>query len=133
MNPHVLTDSVLRAVLPMNASGQHIARPNAMTTSRAATASAADPPKRNPRIIENPTMITTLHAMRTPSAMVRPPITGERAIGSDRNLSITPREKSVLNASAVVKGRKHTLWIRMPGRANSRYSLLEPAIAPPNT
>ena len=42
--------------------------------------------------------------------MMRPPITADRAIGSDRNRSITPRWKSVFSASAVVNGRKHTLW-----------------------
>ncbi len=78
-------------------------------------------------------MIRMHQAIRTPSARIRPPMTAERAIGNERNRSITPRWKSTLSAIAVVNGRKQTLCTRIPGSANCRYSALDPAIAPPNT
>ena len=65
-------------------------------------------------------MIRMLHTIRTPSAKIRPPITDERAIGNERNRSMTPRWKSTFSAIAVVNGRNARLWTRIPGSANSR-------------
>ena len=120
MKAHVFTDSGVRAVMPRNAIGQHITRPKARTRTKAPSAPPAPPPKLNPRTIANPVMIRMLQAIRTPSAVIRPLMTAERAIGSERNRSITPRWKSAFSASAVVNGRKQTLWTRIPGRANCR-------------
>ena len=47
MNPQVFTDSVVRAVMPMKAMGQHMVSPNAVTSATAPTAPAVPPVKRN--------------------------------------------------------------------------------------
>ena len=68
-------------------------------------------------------MMKMLHTIRAPSASIRPLITADRAMGRDRNRSMTPRWKSTFRAMAVVNGRNATLCTRIPGRANWRYSL----------
>ena len=88
MNPHVLTVSGVFAVTPMNAIGQHSVSPKAATNRKAPTAPANPPPNRNPSSTPKPIRMTSPQMIRTPSARIRPPITDDRAIGSDRNRSI---------------------------------------------
>src|SRR5262245_53463203 len=94
MNPQVLTDSGVRAVMPMKAMGQHMVNPNAPTSRTPRTAAALPPVKRNPRRMAKAVMIKMLQAMRAPSASTRAELTAERAMGRDRNRSMTPRWKS---------------------------------------
>jgi len=57
----------------------------------------------------------TTKTSRTRSAMVRPAITAERAIGSERNRSIRPLWRSSANPMAVFTAPKATVCTKMPG------------------
>jgi hypothetical protein len=53
--------------------------------------------------------------LRTVSERVRPASTAERAIGSERNRSIIPLERSSARATPVWVEPKITVWTRIPG------------------
>ena len=53
--------------------------------------------------------------LRVKSASVRPASTAERAVGRDRNRSMTPLMRSLCSPYAVVLAPKTANWARMPG------------------
>ena len=78
------------------------------------------------------------NALRARSAKVRPASTAERAIGRDRNRSMTPLDRSSVSPSAVWPAPNVEIWTIRPG---SRKMMYLPStiggrvwpIAPPNT
>ena len=69
---------------------------------------ADDAPRRRPSA-------ATTKTSRTRSAMVRPAITADRAIGSERNRSMRPFCRSSASPMAVFTAPKATVWTKMPG------------------
>ncbi len=57
----------------------------------------------------------TTNTSRTRSAIVRPASTAERAIGSERNRSISPLRRSSASPTAVFTAPNATVCTKMPG------------------
>src|SRR5215207_3944477 len=92
--------------------------------------------------IVQPTMKPTTHIrmttkkFRTRSASVRPTSTAERAIGSDRNRSMSPLLRSSASPTPVVSEPNTIVCTKMPGIRKFTYVCPGgrlPWIAPPNT
>ena len=135
MKPHVLTDSGVRAVMPMNAIGQHIVMPNATTSSeRAEGAGRCRRRTGTPATSPKPVMIRMLHAIRTASAS-DPPADHRRPGDRERAEPVDhpALEVDVQGQRGGERQERHASAPGSPGSANCRYSLLDPAIAPPNT
>lgn len=72
-------------------------------------------PTRNPMA----TTISTTATSRTRSDRLRPTSTAERAIGRDRNRSISPLCRSSARPMAVFIPPKATVWTKTPGMRKS--------------
>lgn len=114
-NPAVCTASGLRSETPISAISQDSAKPQASTTPRAASSSAAFACGRKPKATPTATVISAPQAMRVTSATIRPATTALRAIGSDRNLSMRPWLKSLFSPTAVCIAMNATPWTTSPG------------------
>ena len=65
--------------------------------------------------------------------MIRPASGAHRASGSERRRSNTPFVRSVLRPRPTYIVTNSMFITMIPGRANVRYSPVDPAMAPPNT
>ena len=64
-------------------------------------------------------MSITTNTLRDRSASVRPARTADRAMGNDRNRSISPDFMSVARPTAVASAPNTTIWTNTPGMRKS--------------
>ena len=86
----------------------------------AARVSAALPCQRQPTSSPQASSTARPRTELSMSAAPRPATTAERAIGIDRNRSVTPRAASVVTATMVASTPKSMVRANMPGIRNSR-------------
>src|SRR5512144_1750659 len=115
MTPAVFAASALRTDNPISAPTQENASANSSSSANPAAAATRPPEKRNPTSAPTTTITSTMHALPTVSATVRPASTADRAIGSDRNRSMMPFCRSSASPTAVTPDANATVWTKIPG------------------
>src|ERR671927_1998570 len=115
VKPAAWADSGLATVNPMLAEISDRASPNTTTKARADTAGTSPAWKRNPKRKPTAVIKRTTNELRTVSLKVRPRSTAERAIGSDRNRSTIPDDRSWARPTPVWTSPNTMAWTKMPG------------------
>src|SRR5476649_1396002 len=121
----------LLASIPMSTETQHRLTANAMMTMIARATCHQGVLNLNPMIAPNTSVTVMAIEWRTISPRTAPNSGAERAIGSDRNRSKMPFWMSVFRFTPMVREVNMMVGTMMPGRANSTYLPVEPAMAPP--
>ena len=106
--------SPLGAPRPTVATTHEKAKANNRTRPRAPTYAGTPPWMRNPTAMPTPVMRTRTETLRTPSAIVRPASTAERAMGSDRNRSMSPLFRSSARPMPVPADPNSAVCTMMP-------------------
>src|SRR5207244_2222539 len=105
MKPAAWAASGSRTLIPMRAEIHEKASPKNTATAKPTRPGMNPPWKRNPMADPTAVISTTTKTLRTVSDSVRPASTAERAIGSERNRSTIPRERSAAGKGPSGRGR----------------------------
>src|SRR6266496_620808 len=107
---------------PMSAPTHSIANANSSRIANAASAWPSPLCHRQPTMNPQITMTSITNALNTRSPITRPAITPDRAIGNDRNRSISPFDMSSASPTLADATANAIVWAKIPDIRNSRYA-----------